>query len=241
MATEYEFDFEAGERLLARAIELNPNYAQAHAWLCETLLVTGQDSEALNSCERARRLDPVGLIPNLLFAVSLQALGEDEVALVQLDRTLEKYPDVSMVHFLAAGMMLRLGRTMEAADNLEALGRLEGFSDPESLRIVAQAFPGDVPSVDAISAVQALEAEAGPGLYYVTALYDWAGSEDDAVRVVEDGVAALNPWQGLAAVFPEYDGLRQNSRFQAILRDLGYPNGNSSYLSRVANRAAGSD
>jgi len=241
VATEYEFDFETGERLLSRAIELNPNYAQAHAWLCETLLVSGRDAEALNSCERARRLDPVGLIPNLLFAVALQARGDNASALAQLDRTIASFPDVSMARFLQAGILLRLGRTAEAANDLEALGRLEGSSDPGSLRSVAEAFPGDVPSAGAIAAVRVLEEDVGPGQYLVAALYDWAGSEDDAIRVVEDGVAALNPWQGLAAVFPEYDGLRDNPRFQAILRDLGYPNGNSFYRNQMATGSAGSD
>lgn len=241
VATEYEFDFETGERLLSRAIELNPNYAQAHAWLCETLLVGGNDVRALESCERARRLDPVGLIPNLLFAVALQARGEVEAALSQLERTIATFPDVSMAHFLQSGLLLRLGRTVEAADDLEVLGRLEGSSDPASLRRVAEAFPGEAPSAGAIAAVQALEEHVGPGQYFVAALYDWAGSEDDAIRVVEEGVAALNPWHGLAAVFPEFDGLRDNSRFQDILRDLGYPNGNSFYRNRIANGSTGSD
>ena len=241
VATEYEFDFEAGERLLERAVELNPNYAQAHAWLCETVNISGREAAALPSCERALRLDPVGLIPNLLQGVPLAALGRNDEAMAHLDRTLALFPGVTMAHFLKAGLLLRLDRPADAAQHLEALGRIEGFSDPAALLTVAQAYPGDSPDEEAIAAVRALEEETGSGLYYVAALYDWAGSEDDAVRVVEDGLDALNPWQGMAAVFPEYDGLRGNQRFQEILGELGFPNGSSSYRARVATDTGRSD
>ena len=241
VATEYEFELEAGERLLARAIELNPNYAQAYAWHCESLLVSGHESDALSSCERALALDPVGLIPSMLMAISLEALGRSEEAMVQLDRTLALYPDVAMAHFLRAGLLLRLGRAVEAGEHLESLGRLEGFSTPASLREVARAYPGATASPGAIEAVRELEQETGSGLYYVAAFYDWAGSEADALRVVEDGVAARNPWQGFAAVFSEYDGLRENQRFQEILRSLGYPNGNYAYRSGLVGGSQGTD
>ena len=241
VATEYEFEFEAGERLLARAIELNPNYAQAYAWHCESLLVSGHEADALSSCERALALDPVGLIPSMLMAISLDALDRSEEAMAQLDRTLTLHPDVAMTHFLRAGLLLRLGRAAEAAEHLESLGRLEGFSDPASLREVARAYPGATASPGAIDAVRRLEQETGSGLYYVSALYDWAGSEADAVRVVEDGVDARNPWQGFAAVFSEYDGLRENQRFREILQSLGYPNGNYAYRSSLGGGNSGAE
>ena len=241
VATEYEFEFEAGERLLARAIELNPNYAQAYAWHCESLLVSGHEADALSSCERALALDPVGLIPSMLMAISLDALDRSEDAMAQLDRTLALYPDVAMAHFLRAGLLLRVGRAADVAEHLESLGRLEGFSDPASLREVARAYPGATASPGAIDAVRRLEQETGSGLYYVAALYDWAGSEADAVRVVEDGVAARNPWQGFAAVFSEYDGLRENQRFREILQTLGYPNGNYAYRSSLGSGDSGAE
>ena len=241
VATEYEFDLEMGERLLARAIELNPNYAQAHAWYCETLEISGRDDLALPACEKALELDPVGLIPNLLLSVPLAGLGRAEDALARIERTLDLEPDVSLAHFLSAGLLLASGRADEAADNLEALGRNEGFSNPASLRAVAQAYPGSEPSEQAIEAVREFERETGGGLYYLAGMYDWAGSESDAIRVVEDGVAARNPWQGMAAVFVQYDGLRENPRYQEILRDLGLPNGSMAYRAGLSDGGLGSD
>ncbi len=231
IATEYEFDPTTGERYLLRAIELNPNYDQAHAWLCETLAIAGRDADALPACRRAVRLNPLGPIPNLLLAVPLAGLGRDEEALAQVRRTLEFQPDITLARLMEAGLLLRLGRPDGAAASLGALARGEGAPDP-ALRSVAQAYPGTDPSPAAIEAVRGLEQNTGPGLYFVAALYSWAGSTADAVRVVETAAAARNPWIGLAAVFSEYDGLREDPRFSGILRTLGLPNGNTAYRDR---------
>lgn len=231
IATEYEADFATGSRLLARAIDLNPSYAQAHAWLCETLAIAGRDAAALPACDRALELNPFGLIPNLMPSIPLDGLGRTEDALAQIDRAVALDPNLTFAHFLRSGLLLRLGRTDEAAESLERIGRGLGASDPASLRQVAGAYPGDRPSPRAIEAVRAFEAETGPGLYYVAAFYGWAGARDDAIRVVEEAAATRNPWLGIAAVFSAWDGLRPDPRFQAILRDTGLPNGSTVYRS----------
>jgi adenylate cyclase len=232
LATEYEFDLPSGRRLLLRATDLNPNYAQAHAWYCETLMVSGDDAAALAPCRKSVELDPIGLIPNLLLSLPLSGLGRPREALAQVDRTLDLYPAVAMAQFLHAGLLLGEGLSGAAAESLESLGRAVNFSDPGALRLIATSWPGDQPVAVAVDAVRRMERELGGAQYYLAALYDWAGSEPDAVRVVEEAVEDLNPWLGMAAVFPQYDGLRDNRAFQAILASKGLPNGNSAWRER---------
>ena len=229
IATEYEHDLARGERLLETAVDRNPSYAQAWAWLCETRAVAGRDAEALPACERAVELDPLGVIPNLLLTIPLAGLGRTEEALAQQRRAQAIFPDVTFSQFMNVGLLLPAGRIEEAEASLEQLGRIEGAPDPAALGLVARAYPGTVPSPAAIEAVRALEDETGPGQFYLAALYDWAGSEEDAVRVVRDAVAAQNPWIGMAAVFPMYDGLRDNPEFARILAEHGLPNGNTAW------------
>ncbi len=240
IATEYEFDFAEGERYLLRAIELNPNYEPAYAWLCETRAIEGRDAEALSACRRAVELNPLGAVANLLLALPLAGLGRDEEALAQVRRTLVLEPDITLARLMEAGLLFRLGQRRAAAASLEALAH--GQAAPESaLRDVARAYPGTDPSPAAIDAVRDLERKTGPGLYFVAALYSWAGSTEDAIRVVEAGAADRNPWIGLAAVLGEYDGMREEPRFAAILDRLGLPNGNTAYRERAAARGRPTD
>ncbi|MGK7311518.1 MAG: tetratricopeptide repeat protein [Candidatus Longimicrobiales bacterium M2_2A_002] len=235
IATEYEADPVTGERYLLRAIELNPNYEPAHAWLCETLAIQGRDDDALPVCRRAVTLNPLGPIANLLVAVPLAGLGRYEEALAQVRRTLGLEPDITLARLMEAGLLLRLGRPDTAAASLEALALGEGVPG-SALRAVARSYPGTDPSPTAIKAVRDLEQSTGPGLFFVAALYSWAGSTADAVRVVETAAADRNPWIGLAAVFGEYDGLREDPQFAEILRTLGLPNGNTAYRERAMAR-----
>ncbi|MEJ2677593.1 MAG: hypothetical protein P8174_00800 [Gemmatimonadota bacterium] len=240
IATEYESDPAKGKRYLLRAIELNPNYELAHAWLCETLVIEGHDAEALPACRRAVGLNPLGPVANLLLAMPLAGLGRDEEALAQIRRTLALEPDITLARLMEAGLLLRLGRPDAAAASLKALAHGEG-APGAALRAVAQAFPGTDASPAAIDAVRSLERSTGPGLFFVAALYSWAGSPADAVRVVETGAANRNPWIGIAAVLAEYDGLRANPRFVGILAELGLPNGNTAYRERTVAMRRPSD
>ncbi|MEO7649173.1 MAG: winged helix-turn-helix domain-containing protein, partial [Bryobacteraceae bacterium] len=60
----YEWDWEAAERQFLGAIELNPNYANAHHWYAEYLSLVGRHDVALREAERARELDPFSTIIN---------------------------------------------------------------------------------------------------------------------------------------------------------------------------------
>jgi len=49
------------ERLLRRALELNPNYATAHQWLSLTIRGSGRFDEDIAHAERAAKLDPLSV------------------------------------------------------------------------------------------------------------------------------------------------------------------------------------
>lgn len=54
-----EHDNGAAEREYLRAIELNPNYATAHHWYSEYLVMTDRPAEAMAEIRRAQELDPL--------------------------------------------------------------------------------------------------------------------------------------------------------------------------------------
>src|SRR5712672_1414267 len=58
----HDWDWQTAGKEYRRAIELNPNYATAHHWYAEHLVLLGRFDEALRESERARELDPLSLI-----------------------------------------------------------------------------------------------------------------------------------------------------------------------------------
>lgn len=59
--TDYEWDWQEGERQARRAIELNPNDAEARAALAEVLWTTGRVEESIREIKRALELDPLSI------------------------------------------------------------------------------------------------------------------------------------------------------------------------------------
>ena len=49
----YDWDWSAAEREFQKAIELNPNYANAHHWYADYLSAVGRHQEAITESKRA--------------------------------------------------------------------------------------------------------------------------------------------------------------------------------------------
>src|SRR5437660_1787762 len=75
----YDRDWPGAEREFKRAIELNPNYPQAHHWYAIYLAWAGRTNEGLAEIKRAQELDPLSLPINMTVGWLLcGANGTDE-------------------------------------------------------------------------------------------------------------------------------------------------------------------
>jgi serine/threonine protein kinase/Tfp pilus assembly protein PilF len=77
----YEWDWPAAEREFLRALDLNPNYATAHQWYAEYLSSRGRPDEALAEIAKAKDLDPLSLIVQVVEAQILYMAGRYDAAI----------------------------------------------------------------------------------------------------------------------------------------------------------------
>ncbi len=66
-----DYDFAGAEREYQRALELNPNYAEAHLWRGQLFSSLGRHEEALAEIRRAIELDPMSLEANSAYGEAL--------------------------------------------------------------------------------------------------------------------------------------------------------------------------
>lgn len=92
IAHSLAWDWRGEEESYRRAIALNPNYGTAYNWYGFLLAAQGRFEEALAMQRRGHRLDPTGLVPNVLLASALHLNGRTDEAVGQLERTLELDP-----------------------------------------------------------------------------------------------------------------------------------------------------
>lgn len=107
-------DWAASERYFQRALANNPNYAIAHAWFANTLMVQGKFAEAEAEYLRARELDPLnpGFLNNL--AEVYHYWRQPDRCLTSATKALELDPSNEWARLNQAKSYTMLGRYEEA-------------------------------------------------------------------------------------------------------------------------------
>jgi serine/threonine-protein kinase len=95
----YDWNWPAAESEFKLALELNPNYAQAHAWYSNFLLGMGQIDGGIEEMKKALRLDPFSLLFRTLLADWLRVAGRFEEAEKELGKVLDMEPNFGLANF----------------------------------------------------------------------------------------------------------------------------------------------
>jgi TolB-like protein/tetratricopeptide (TPR) repeat protein len=115
-------------RSLRRALELNPNFALAHALLASSLAFQGAYQEAVDSAEHALRLSPrdrpVGTYASLAMVVVHFTAGRHSDCATWARNLIEKGPGYLPGHFFLTAALAMEGDLASAAEARDTLVRL---------------------------------------------------------------------------------------------------------------------
>lgn len=227
--SDYDHDYAAALGHLRRAVELNPNDAQAWSWLCVAHTMSGDARTGLAACDQAVTLDPLSPVPRAQRALALMSLERYEDALADLESAQALGP---LAWVLTVAMRRELGQWSEIDGDLVRTGAALGLAEPERMRSVADAIrsygtAGDAPPEAALEALRDLEAAGRIGFLELAPLYAWVGARGEALRVFRRAVDNDDPWLPFAGQVTSFDPLRGEPAFAAALDSLGLPNGTS--------------
>jgi eukaryotic-like serine/threonine-protein kinase len=132
-----EWDLAGALTELARAIQLNPNYATGHQWYAEYLICSGDAEKAIAEIRRAQELDPLSLVINSTYgSVLFQARRFDD-ALAQARKTLGMDANFYLGHQLLAEVYEQRGMFEDAITERQRAATLAGESAEEAGRRAA--------------------------------------------------------------------------------------------------------
>jgi TolB-like protein/DNA-binding winged helix-turn-helix (wHTH) protein len=209
----YDWDWAAAEREFRRGLELNPNDAMGRNWHGGYLSLLGRHDEAIAEHERARELDPSSLIANANLTRALYWARRYDEAIAQARTTLELDPGFGVALFWLEGSLRHTGRLADA------VALRQSVSTPEQALIIARTFER--------AGFQALLRQSGEtfrksGLLETAArCYAQTGERDEAIALLEDCYRRRCSDLVSVNVEPDFDGLRTDPRFQALLRRIG--------------------
>jgi TolB-like protein/Tfp pilus assembly protein PilF/predicted Ser/Thr protein kinase len=127
---EQEWDWAGAERELRRAIELNPNYADAYHGLGGLMSYVGRFDEAVAAMNRAVELDPLSLVINRNIVYELELAGRFDEALDAAKRAADLDPDYDFLHLMTGIVYVGMSMFDEALAEFELEERAYGARHP---------------------------------------------------------------------------------------------------------------
>ena len=217
--SSYDWDFAAGQREFDRAIELNPNYASAHQWRGLHLMWNGRFAEALPELERARELDPLTLIHAVNAArVHFYARRYDQ-AVQMLQEFQTQQPDFWASHALLGQIYLAQTRYDDAiAELLRARALAPAMT--RNLGVLGNVYARAGRRDDALrllGELTALSSQRYVPPVYVAMVYMGLDDRSRALDLLDQTVTDRLDWGVQLKVEPDFDPLRGEPRFAALL------------------------
>ena len=99
-----------------RALDIDPDYREAHVDLGNALLDAGQADEARSTTVRSWRSTPVTPTPPLGLGNALLAAGRTDDAILAYRQAVNSAPDLALAHNNLGNALLRSGQVEEAAE-----------------------------------------------------------------------------------------------------------------------------
>ena len=220
----YEWDWEAAEIQDRRAIEFNPNSADAHEVYAHLLSNTGRHAEALVEIKLARELDPLNLRINAFEGQFLLHAGKIDEALVQLGKTFELSPNFWLTHNFASSAYIEKGMYLEAIAEARQAREFSGVSShPLAFSGYALAKSGRTAEARAaLDELSKLSTGRFVPPYHIALIHNGLGEEDQALTWLERGFEQRDAKMVFLKVEPKWNNLRSEPRFVALMRRMNF-------------------
>jgi serine/threonine protein kinase/Tfp pilus assembly protein PilF len=212
----YEWDFAGAERECKRAIELDPNSAQAHEIFSRYLMGRGRHNEAIAEIETAIDLEPASRFNHRNYGRALFYARRYREAEEEFKRVLEMDQNfVSTYSYLTSTLVLQ-GKEAEAYDWFKKLLSYRKV-DQETVQVFEKAFQSE--GWRGIWREWIKRFDTVGGITFDGALYNaQLGNKDEAFKYLEDVYQQRGIWMTYLRVEPRLDPLRDDPRFQDLLR-----------------------
>ena len=221
----YDWDWNEAENQLKRAIELNPNNADTHAFYAHLLSNTGRHTEGLTQIKRARELDPVDLRISGLEVEFLVHAGKTDEALARVQKMFELNPNSWFTHLFASSAYIDKGMFAEAISEARRSRELNGGSS-NSIAFLAYALAKSGKQAEARTVVAELlkrSAERYVPPYNIALAHNGLGERAETLAWLERGYKERDTKMVFLKVEPKWNSLRGDPGFEDLMRRVGFP------------------
>ena len=219
----YDWNFAEAEREFKKAIELSPNYPNAHDGYGFYLKAVGRHAEAIEKCRQAQKLDPLSPFAHVSLGYAHYFAGDYDRAIEECRKALEMdkrstfaYRNLGLA-FLQQG---KLEKAIEALDN--AVKFSSGGLAFESYLGFAYAVAGKRnEALEVLTSLEDLDKERYVPAYNFAIVHAGLSDFDKSFEWFEQARKERSGFLPFLKVEPVVDCLRGDSRFNDLLGKIG--------------------
>src|SRR6266568_226055 len=217
-----DWDWPRAENEYKRAIQINPNSANAHVGYFYLLLILGKLEESTQEEQAAKVLDPLSLDTLMMSISNSYYRRQYDDGLIKARSAIERYPQVSVFHVLLSNFYAAQGKEKPAAKEILLAEETSGAS-PERLAALRGALQAVGPKGLRRKRIELNEKLAGKqfmNAYDIAIDSAVVGDSEQAIGWLEKALQARDSKIPLIAVEPVFDRLRSDPRFADLLRQM---------------------
>jgi serine/threonine protein kinase len=218
----YDWDWNAAENHIKRAIELNPNNSDAHIFYAYILSLTGRHQESLAEAKRAGELDPLSLVASSLEGLFLFHAGQPDEALAKLLKTSEMDSNFPLPHLFAASVYIEKGMYAEAVAEARRARELNSISSG-SVAFLGYALAKSGKQAEARKLLDEMLKESAKQYlspYHIALIYNALDERDETFAWLERGFEHRDVRMAFLKVEPKWNNIRSEPRFVSLLKRM---------------------
>jgi serine/threonine protein kinase/Tfp pilus assembly protein PilF len=219
----YDWNFPAAERQFKRAIELSPNYPNAHDGYGFYLKAMGRHREAIAECEQMQKLDPLSPFAHVSLGWAHYFARDYDRAIKECQNALEMEQNSTFAYRILGFAYLQKGNVGKALAALKKAVRFSsgGLAFEAHLGYVYAVAGKEKEALKLMSDFEKIARRRYVSSYYFAVIYLGLGETDKAFEWLEKAFDERSGFMPFLNVEPMLDSIRADARFTDLRRRMG--------------------
>jgi tetratricopeptide (TPR) repeat protein len=214
------WDWEGGELGFKKALELNPNHAEAHAYYSHFLNIMGKPEEAMAEIEIALKLDPHNPLLLSLYSVVFLFVPRFEEALKFANEAIRMQPESPVAQTALTCTLHMTGKYKEAWESIKKEFIMLGQGQAFDQNLNELGYTGALTKASETLEILSETNYINPFMFAI--VYLMAGNKEKGLEWLEKSYE-IRETNLPYLLFPIFDIIRDEPRFQEIAHKMNLP------------------
>jgi tetratricopeptide (TPR) repeat protein len=222
IAMWYDRNWPAAESRFLEAIRMKPEYPEAHLWYGNLLIATGRLDEAVREMRKGKELEPLEPAPPTHLGWALYYSRRFDESIEEYRRVIAADPDFSLSYLWLPMSLLAKGSWGEAISTIKKFVDLSGGS-VIGLSVLGSAYGFAGMKDEALKILERLDGlpeDRYVGPIFRAVVWVGVGDKNRAMENLEKAYLERDSAIAFLKVWPIFDRLRSEPRFQALLKKM---------------------